>query len=228
MGVAQGVDELAGLEARHLRHHHGQQRVGGDVEGKAEKDVGAALVELAGEPALGHVELEEGVAGGERHAAGAHVVLRAHPLVRQVRHVPGAHQDATRVRPGADLLHRLGDLVHGAPVGRAPGAPLAPVDGAELAVLRGPFVPDGHAVLVQVADVGLAAQEPQQLVDDRAQVQALGGDRGKARGEVEAHLPAEDAERARAGAVLLAHAVLEHVPHEVEILSHPPSLDARR
>src|SRR5262249_21870488 len=47
----------------------GEQGVGGDVEGDAEEHVGGALVELAGEPPAGHVELGEGVAGGR--AAGA-------------------------------------------------------------------------------------------------------------------------------------------------------------
>src|SRR3546814_1799796 len=45
--IAQGVHEVARREIADLRHHHGQQSVGSDVEGHAEKDVGAALVELA-------------------------------------------------------------------------------------------------------------------------------------------------------------------------------------
>src|SRR5215475_4115559 len=32
VGVAEGVDKLAWLEAGHLRHHQRQQRIGGDVE----------------------------------------------------------------------------------------------------------------------------------------------------------------------------------------------------
>src|SRR6266550_6625786 len=32
MRIAEGVDELAGFETRHLRDHHGEQRVGCDVE----------------------------------------------------------------------------------------------------------------------------------------------------------------------------------------------------
>ena len=51
MRVAEGVDELAGLKPGHLRDHHGQQRVGGDVERHAEEDIGGALIELAGQPA---------------------------------------------------------------------------------------------------------------------------------------------------------------------------------
>jgi hypothetical protein len=81
------------------------------------------------------------------------------------------------------------------------------IDRSEIAVRIGPFVPDGDAVLLQIADIGVAAQEPDQLVDDRFQVQLLGRDQRKALGEVEAHLVAEHRERAGAGAVVLADAV---------------------
>src|SRR5580765_8645571 len=60
--VAEGEDELAGLKLAHLSDHERQQRVGSDVERHAEKDVGAALVELARQPAIRDVELEERVA----------------------------------------------------------------------------------------------------------------------------------------------------------------------
>ena len=67
VAVAAGPDELAGLEVADLRHHQGQQRVAGDVEGHAEEDVRRTLVQLAAEPALGHVELEQRVAGRQLH-----------------------------------------------------------------------------------------------------------------------------------------------------------------
>jgi hypothetical protein len=47
VAVAAGPHEVARLIAAHLGHHHREQGVGGDVEGHAEEDVGAALVELA-------------------------------------------------------------------------------------------------------------------------------------------------------------------------------------
>src|SRR6478735_978587 len=55
MRVAERVHEIAGLEARHLRHHHRQQRVGSDVEGHAEKHVGRTLIELARQFAIGDI-----------------------------------------------------------------------------------------------------------------------------------------------------------------------------
>src|SRR6218665_2048172 len=49
MAVATGPDELTHVQLALLGHHMGQQRVAGDVEGQAQEDVGAALVELATE-----------------------------------------------------------------------------------------------------------------------------------------------------------------------------------
>ncbi len=47
MRVAERVHEFAGHEARDLRNHLGQERVGGDVERHAQKYVGRALIKLA-------------------------------------------------------------------------------------------------------------------------------------------------------------------------------------
>ena len=66
------------------------------------------------------------------------------------------------------------------------------------------------AALLQPAHVGVAAQEPEQLVEDRLEVQLLGGEQREAVAEVEAQLPAEHRERAGAGAVGLARAALQH------------------
>src|SRR5690606_4283673 len=89
----------------------------------------------------------------------------------------------------------------------------------------GPFVPDADLVFLQVGDVGLALQEPQQLVDDRAQVQLLGGDQGEALAQVEAHLPAEHAAGAGAGAVGLVGAMFQDMCQQLQVLLHalPPS-----
>jgi len=184
-----------------------QQCVGGDVERHAEEEVGAALIELAAEPAAGHEELEERMARQERHAL-------------ELADVPGTDDDAPRVRVLAQRRDRGRHLVDVAPVRRDPVAPLLAVHRPELAVLVGPFVPDRDALLAQRADVGLAAQEPKQLVDDALQVQLLGRHDREARREVEAQLRAEDRERPGPGAVLLAGAVVAHVAQQVEVLPH--------
>jgi hypothetical protein len=109
-----------------------------------------------------------------------------------------------------------------------PGAPLVAVDGAEIALLVGPFVPDGDAVVLQVLDVGVAPQEPEQFVDDGLEVDLLGGEQGKALAQVEAHLVAEYREGAGAGAVVLAGAVGHDVTQEVEVLPHQTFSSLRR
>src|SRR5258706_2631963 len=45
--VAKGMNECSRLEIADLRHHQGEQCVGGDVEGHAEEEIRAALVKLA-------------------------------------------------------------------------------------------------------------------------------------------------------------------------------------
>ena len=69
-------------------------------------------------------------------------------------------------------------------------------------------------------DIGVAAQEPEQFDQDRAQMQLLGGEQREALGEVEAHLVAEHGERAGAGPVLLRDALVEDPAEEVEIGLH--------
>ena len=96
--------------------------------------------------------------------------------------------------------------------------PLVAVDRAELAVLVGPFVPDGNAALLQPLHVGVAAQEPKELVEDGLEVQLLRREQRKRGVELEAKLPAEDRPRAGAGAVGLARAALEHFGEQIEVL----------
>src|SRR6185503_7169588 len=167
-------------------------------------EVGAALVHLARDAPVRDVELEEGVAGRQRHAI-------------DVCRVPGRNDMAARIRPGGDVPDEVLDLVDFPPIGRAPVAPLVAVDRAELALVVGPFVPDGDAVLLQPAHVGVAAQEPEQLVGDRLEVQLLGGEQREAFAQVEAQLPAEERQRAGAGAVGLARAALQHLAQQLQV-----------
>src|ERR1041384_5791252 len=152
-----------------------------------------------------------GVGGGERRGG-------------EVGHVPRAHDQAARIRVGADGLDDLAELVDVPAVRRGPGAPLVPIYRSEVPVGFRPLVPDRNTGVVQRAHVGLATEEPEQLVDDRPIVDFLGGDERESQGEIEAHLPAEDAERAGAGPVVLGAAVLEDVAHQVEVLLHRASV----
>ena len=113
MRIAEGVDEIARLQAGRLGHHVGEERIGRDVEGDAEKNVRRALVELAGQPPFRDIELEQAMAGRERH------------LVEFGR-VPGRDDEAAAVGVAADLVEHPADLVDAAAVGLRPGAPCLP------------------------------------------------------------------------------------------------------
>src|SRR5262245_49228429 len=207
VGVSQRVNEVAWLQPCHPGQHHGEQRIARDIERHPQEYIGRALVELAGEPPFGHIELKQAVAGRQGH-------------VGQVCRVPGRDDHAAAFRGGLQRLHQLLQLIDGAPGRRGPGTPLGAIDGAKIAVLVGPFVPDGDTVGVEILGVGVSLQEPQQLVDHRLQVDLLGGDEREAGAKVKAHLVPEHAERSGARAVGLAHTLGAHPPHEIKILLH--------
>src|SRR4051794_39949915 len=98
------------------------------------------------------MRLEQAMAGRQRHLV-------------DVRRVPRRDKLAARGGIAADERDEIGDLIYMAAVGRLPIAPLLAVDRAQLARLVGPLVPDAHALLLQPADVGAPAQEPQKLDD---------------------------------------------------------------
>ena len=94
------------------------------------------------------------------------------------------------------------------------------IDRPEFAVGIGPFIPDRDTVVAQIGDIGRARQKPQQLVDDRFEMQLLGGDQRKSLRKVEAHLPAEDRSGAGAGAIGFLDTVLENMSHQIVIGPH--------
>ena len=57
-------------------------------------------------------------------------------------------------------------------------------------------------------------------MDDGAGVHLFGGQKGKTRAEVEAHLIAEHGQGAGPGAIVLAQSVIAHVAHEIEVGTH--------
>ena len=134
--------------------------------------------------------------------------------------IPGADDVAAAVGILLEIGDDAGDLVDLTPLGGAPPAPLRTVDGTEVAVGIGPLVPDGDAVFPEVADVGVPFEEPEQLVDDGAEVEFLGGEQGEALREIEAFLGAEDGEGSRAGAVLLPGPVIEDEVEKTQVGSH--------
>lgn len=136
---------------------------GGAATDATQKQVGAALVELTAQPAIGDVELEERMTGRQRH-----------PL--DFADVPGRHDDAPGIGIGAQQIQRRADLVDVLTGWSRPRSPLYTVDRPEFACITCPFVPDGDSVLVQPTDIGIAAQKPQQLVSRQADFMASGAE----------------------------------------------------
>ena len=213
VAVATGPDEVAHIEVALLGHHVGEQGVAGDVERHAQENVGTALVQLAAELGFfawvlcgGHVKLEERMAGHECHLV-------------ELGHVPSTHNDATAVRVAFECVDDLLDLIDVAAVGCGPAAPLHAVNRPKVTVFAGPLVPNGDVAFFEPVVVAGAGQEPQQLLDDGAQMNLLGGHQREAFIQVKAHLITKHAFGAGAGAVGLGNAVVVHVLHEVFVLT---------
>ena len=117
-------------------------------------------------------------------------------------------------------VDELRDLVDGFAIILGPRAPLLAVNRAEVAVFVGPFVPNADFILLEIADVGLAFEKPEELVNDRAEMQLLGGQAGEAFAEVVARLATKNTEGAGAGAVSTLFAVLKNIGEKVEISLH--------
>jgi len=75
-------------------------------------------------------------------------------------------------------------------------------------------------MLLQIPDVRIAGQKPQQLMDDRFQVQLLGRDQGKAFIKRKPHLVTEHRQRPGSGAVVFLDPTAEDEFHQVKILAH--------
>jgi hypothetical protein len=75
-------------------------------------------------------------------------------------------------------------------------------------------------VFVEIPDVGVAAQEPEQFMDNRAQMELLGCDHGKARPQIKPRLRPENADRPRAGAVGARLAMLQHMFEQTVVFLH--------
>ena len=196
MAIAPGPDEITHVQVALLRHHVGQQGVAGDVEGHAQKNIGTALVQLAAQFAFAlwrlcgcYIELKKRVARHQRHLV-------------QLGHVPAAHDNAAAVGVGLQGFDDVGNLIDMAAIWRGPTAPLHAVHRAQVARLGiRPLVPNAHAAFLEPVVVGRASQEPQQLLDDAAQVHLLGGHQREAFVQIKTHLVAKHALGAGAGAI---------------------------
>ena len=207
MRIAKRMDKLTGFQAAYLRHHHGQQCVAGDVKRYAKENIGAALVKLAGQFAVGNVKLKQCVARRQGH------------FIDQ-SWIPCGHNQAARVGIFLDLFHHIGNLVDMATVGCGPAAPLVAVNRAQIAIFIRPFIPNGNVVVFQVFDVGIAFEKPKQLMNNRAQMQFFGSQQRKAFTQIKTHLVTKHGTRAGAGTVGFVDTIVENMAHKVVIGFH--------
>ena len=78
MGITCSVDELTWLETAHLSDHHCKKRIRCNVERHSEEHVCTALIELAGELAVSHIELEERMTRRQSHLFDLSNIPRRH------------------------------------------------------------------------------------------------------------------------------------------------------
>src|SRR5208282_2673557 len=205
--VSEGVDEGARPQLADLGDHHREQGIGADIKRHAQEQVGAALVKLAVELTILNVKLKQRVAGRQRHLI-------------QLTDVPRADNQPPALGLLLDLVNDLVNLVDAAAVRSAPVAPLRPVYPAQVPVLVRPLVPDRHPVLVQVLDISIPAEEPEQFVNDGLEMDPLRRQQREASGERKPRLSPEYGISARASAVPSALPVLQYMAQQIKILSH--------
>ena len=134
--------------------------------------------------------------------------------------IPCRHNEPAGIRIAPDHFYHIRELVYAPSVWGRPAAPLVPVHRAEVSVFISPFVPDAHAMVLEVFYVGVPCYEPQEFIDDGLEMHFLGGQKRKSVREIESHLIAEDTLRAYARPVLFHHPVPADMPQKVKILFH--------
>jgi hypothetical protein len=75
-------------------------------------------------------------------------------------------------------------------------------------------------MVVEVFDIRVAAQEPEQFVDDGFEVQFFRGEHRKTLAQIEPRLRTEYGISARARAVGLKFAMFKDLPQQIEVLNH--------
>mmetsp|Transcript_14914 Transcript_14914/g.39974 ORF Transcript_14914/g.39974 Transcript_14914/m.39974 type:complete len:295 (+) Transcript_14914:141-1025(+) len=226
MCVAEDVHQLTWTQSGDVGHHDGQKRVTRNIERNAEAQIARALVHLARQLAVCHVELKKHVARRQCH-------------LRDGVRVPCGHHHPSVVWIVLDGLNHLRKLVYTAAaiiriaalVLGAEMTPLKAVYGPKIALparvkahfvekgARAVAVPYMDAAFLQRGGVGVAAHKPEHFFGDAAPEHALGGEQREATAaQVKTHLRAKQRQRAGARAVSFTHALREDAPHKLEVL----------
>ena len=140
--------------------------------------------------------------------------------LRQIGHIPGADNHPAAVGIVFDLVNNVLHLVYHHPAGAFPTAPLLAIHRPQVAIGIGPFVLDADIMILQVFDIRIALQKPQQFVNDALQVCLLGSNQRKSLTEVETHLVAENTAGTGTGAVAFIGPGIDDMLKKIKILLH--------
>lgn len=204
MHITKRMYKIAGCQAADVGHHHGQEGVGGDIERDTEEHICRTLIELATQFPIGHIKLEQAMAGCQCH-------------VSDIANIPGGDDHPAAVGIGADGLHHLADLIDGLAIGSGPTAPLMAIHRAQVPVFIRPLIPDPDAMVLQVLHICISFEEPKQFVDNGFDVEFFGGQHGESLLQIHPHLVPECADRSGTGPIVLLNAVIEYMSEEILI-----------
>ena len=155
------------------------------------------MVELAAQLLAVNVELKEDMAGREGH--GIHFAR-----------IPSSDDVAAAVGLFLDLVDDLLDLVDTSAISCPPLAPLCTIDGTQLPFLVCPLIPYTDCVFLEVADVGITPQKPEQLVNEGFKVDAFSGQQREAVGQVKTSLSPKNGEGIDTRSVLMQMALSQY------------------
>ena len=91
VAVTTGPDKVADFEVALLRQHMRQERVACNIKRHTQENIAGALIELAGEFPVGHINLEHHMAGRQSHLG-------------QLGHIPCRYDHTARIRIGFDRV----------------------------------------------------------------------------------------------------------------------------
>ena len=89
--------------------------------------------------------------------------------------------------------------------------PLRTIQRTQVTFFGRPLIPNTDPIFAQPLSIGVAAQKPDQLVDDAFKMHPLGGQDGKPCREVESQLTPEDRAGARASAVTAVYSAVADI-----------------
>src|SRR5690606_24755303 len=172
-----------------------------------EKRIGRALIQMTTQGSVCHVKLKKAVTRCQSHFV-------------ELADIPCIDDDPARIGIVPERKNRFADLVNCLSFRGRPTSPLLAINRSEIPVFIRPFIPYAHAVLVQIANVCIPLQEPQEFINDRLQMQLFGCAQRKSFTQIKPHLMAEDADRPRTRPVRLLDAIVKNMLKEIEVLLH--------